>query len=194
MKKAKKKKTCLTIEIAAPNWKSLTGLRPRLKKAAALVLAELPKTLQPAASRAAFTLLLTTNAAVRRLNHDFRGLNKPTNVLSFPHFTRAQLVRAGKGKEILNRKETLYIGDIAAAYQYTVDEARKEHKSVAHHLTHLLIHGLLHLFGYDHHTDAAAARMERLEKKLMAELGLPDPYAPIPSKAPPARRTKRKPA
>ena len=188
MKKAKKEKNGLHIEIASSAWRLVPGLRPKLQKAAALVLTRLPASLQPVAKRAAFTLLLTTNAAVRRLNHDFRGLNKPTNVLSFPYFTCAQLVRAGKGKEVL------YIGDIAVAYQYMVDEARKEHKNAAHHLTHLLIHGLLHLFGYDHATDAAAARMERLEKKLMAELGLPDPYAPLVAKAPPARRKKRKPA
>ncbi|MDD5586856.1 MAG: rRNA maturation RNase YbeY [Alphaproteobacteria bacterium] len=186
MKKTGKKKSALYIETADPSWRQVSGLRSRLEKAAALTIARLPESLQAAARRAEFTLLLTSDAAVRRLNHDFRGLNKPTNVLSFPHFTRAQLVRSGKGRE------DVYVGDIAVAYQYAVDEARKENKIFVHHVTHLLIHGLLHLFGYDHHTAAAAARMERQEKKLMAELGLPDPYAPVPLKTPRARNKKRR--
>jgi rRNA maturation RNase YbeY len=184
MKKTSKKKSPLYIEIAHPSWRDVPGLHPRLSKTAALVLARLPENLQVAARRAEFTLLLTSDAAVRQLNHNFRGLNKPTNVLSFPHLTRAQLVRLGKGRE------TVYAGDIAVAYRYTLDEACKDNKIFVHHVTHLLIHGLLHLFGYDHHTAAAAVRMERLEKKLMAELGLPDPYAPVSLKAPKARSKK----
>jgi probable rRNA maturation factor len=185
MKKAKKRKPPLYIEIASPAWRRIPGLRPRLNKAAALVLLRLPESLRPAARKAMFTLLLTSDSAVRRLNHDFRGIDKSTNVLSFPHFTRSELTRLGKGKE------DVYAGDIAIAWRTTVDEARKENKNTADHVTHLLVHGLLHLFGYDHHTAAAVACMERLEKKLMAGLGLPDPYAPSLSKARAGLKKKR---
>lgn len=70
----------------------------------------------------------------------------------------------------------IYVGDIAVAYGTVVKEAKAEGKSELDHLTHLLIHGLLHLFGYDHDTNSKASQMERLEKQIMATLGLPDPY------------------
>lgn len=169
----------LHLEIAAATWSRLQGLEQRLQEAAGITLASLPKSLKPVAKRGQFTVLLTSDAAVRRLNRDFRGKDKPTNVLSFPHFTRGQLVKMGKGPL---PKGGVYVGDIAVAYQYTASEAKEEGKLLLDHLTHLVLHGILHIFGYNHETDATAARMERLETKLMAELGLADPYAPVPSR------------
>lgn len=184
-KRAAKKQNHLFLEIQDARWKKVSGLKPRLEKIVQLVLANVPEAYCMLAKRAQATLLLASDKEVRRLNHDYRGMNKPTNVLSFPQFTAAELRRLGKGRE------PVYIGDIAMAFQYTKAEAASEDKILINHISHLLIHGLLHLFGYDHLTDAAAARMERLEKKLMAELGLPDPYAPAPAKASKAR-IKRK--
>ena len=175
----------LHLEYSAAAWRDIRGLKARLEKAALLTLSRLPKPLQPVARNAGFSVLLTTNTAVRRLNREFRGLDKPTNVLSFPHFTPRQLTRMGRPES------QVYIGDIAMAYQYVVDEAEKERKLLKNHVTHLMIHGILHLFGYDHQTNAAALRMENLEKTLMAELGLPDPYAPLAAPAT-TRRTVRK--
>jgi len=168
----KTKKTQLHIEKASAPWGKIKGLDRRLMRAAELTLASLPETLLPAAKQAELTLLLTTDKAVQTLNHDFRGKNAPTNVLSFPHFERQQLVKLGK------KGEALYVGDIAVAYQFTAREAKAEHKLLLDHVTHLMIHGILHLFGYDHITPGKAARMEKLERELMASLGLLDPYAP----------------
>ena len=70
------------------------------------------------------------------------------------------------------------MGDIVLGYQYIVAEAKKDNKILINHLSHLLIHGILHLFGYDHISGPEAVSMERLETKIMAGLGLPDPYAP----------------
>ena len=74
------------------------------------------------------------------------------------------------------------MGDIVLGYQYIVVETEKKHKILINHVTHLMIHGILHLFGYDHRLSADAVRMEQLEQKVMGGLGLPDPYAPLPPK------------
>jgi len=171
MKKNKRLK--LNIEIASAPWGKVKGLTRRLETAAELTLASLPAPLLPAAVGAEMTLLLTTDRAVQVLNHDYRGKDKPTNVLSFPQFERRDLVKLGK------KGDPLYVGDIAVAYAFTAKEAKAEGKFLLDHVTHLMIHGLLHLFGFDHVTPGKAARMEKLEKELMATLGLPDPYAPL---------------
>lgn len=110
---------------------------------------------------------LTTDAPVRRLNREWRGKDKPTNVLSFPLETPEMPVPRGRPRQL---------GDLVLAYQTLVREAREQDKPLAHHLTHLLVHGTLHLLGYDHETDADAERMERREVDLLALMGIPDPY------------------
>lgn len=185
--RVKKEKNGLHIVVGALPWKRLRGLQPLLERAAGVTVENMPKNLRPAARRAEYTLLLTTDAAVKTLNHDYRGLNRPTNVLSFPQMTRAGLIRAAK------KKTPPYAGDIAVAYAYTVREAQREGKNPVHHVAHLLIHGLLHLFGYDHISDGTAARMERLETTLMIKLGLSDPYAPAIAMKTRRHGTKRKP-
>jgi probable rRNA maturation factor len=117
-----------------------------------------------------FTVLLTGDAAIRKLNRDFRGVDKPTNVLAFPQFEPSQLPKKGKAKH------TVYLGDIVLGYQYIVGETKKYNKVLINHISHLVIHGLLHLLGYDHTLEKDATRMERLEQKIMAALDLPDPY------------------
>ena len=106
-------------------------------------------------------VLLADDAAVRDLNARFRNQDKPTNVLSFP---------APANPEGL-------LGDLALALGVMVREASEQGKPLAHHLQHLVIHGVLHLIGYDHETDGDAERMESLERQLLAGLGVPDPYA-----------------
>jgi probable rRNA maturation factor len=106
-------------------------------------------------------VLLTNDAEVRALNARFRGRDAPTNVLSFP---------AGPGApEVL--------GDLALALGVCSREAKAQGKSLAHHLQHLVAHGLLHLVGYDHQDEAEAEAMESIERAVMARLGAPDPYA-----------------
>lgn len=163
----------IDIIIEDQNWRRLRGLHSRLKKAEGVLYQNLP-----VQHRLLFTVtvLLTNNKTVRGLNRDFRGMDKSTNVLSFPQFTPRELPKKGKVRQ------SVYMGDIVLAYQYVVGEAKKDHKVLINHVTHLFLHGLLHLFGYDHISATAAARMEKLEKRIMAELGLPDPYADRPPK------------
>jgi probable rRNA maturation factor len=138
-----------------------------------VALATLPSSLSKAAALGQMTVLLTHDREVQALNLDFRGKDKPTNVLSFPGFERPDLLRAARAGA------PLYAGDIAVAYAFTSREAKAEGKKLLDHVTHLTIHGILHLYGYDHDTPARARVMEKLEKQIMATLGLPDPYAPI---------------
>lgn len=168
----------INIQIEAVGWRRQRGLSARLRRAVAVAASLLPTRLKSVVEGAEFTILLTTDAKQKRLNHDFRGQNKATNVLSFPAYERAVLVK------MRQPTKKLYIGDIALAYQYTVKEAHLECKVLQHHVIHLAVHGFYHLLGYDHHSDAEASAMERLERKAMASLGLPDPYAPLATRQP----------
>lgn len=105
-------------------------------------------------------ILLTDDEAVRALNGRFRGKNLPTNVLSFP---APDSVRP-------------HLGDIVLAYGVCAAEALDQKKPFAHHLSHLVIHGVLHLMGHDHEADDEAEAMEARERTLLAALGIPDPY------------------
>jgi len=109
-------------------------------------------------------VMLTDDAAIQVLNRDWRGLDKPTNVLSFP--------AADTGPD----DAPLHLGDIAIAYETTAREAGEEDKPFAHHLSHLAVHGFLHLVGYDHEDDDEADAMEATEVSILARLGIPDPY------------------
>ena len=173
----------LEFQIDVASWRRIASVRARLERAAQMALSHLPKRLRFPITA---TVLLTGNAKLKRLNHDFRGINKPTNVLSFPQFTRTELHKLGKGKQ------PVAIGDIALGYQYVVAESKKEHKILINHITHLVIHGLLHNFGYDHQDEGEAAKMESLEIKIMKALGLPDPYAELMAQKTAAGRHKRK--
>lgn len=168
----------LEFQVTLASWRRVPRLRARLQLAAQTTLDHLPKKLHFPFTA---TVLLTGNAKVRQLNHDFRGMDKATNVLSFPQYDPAELPRLAK------QKGPVELGDIALAYQYVVSEAKNDNKLLINHITHLVIHGLLHLFGYDHLNDKDAGQMEKLEIEIMRELDLPNPYAPQPTTT-----TKRK--
>lgn len=104
-------------------------------------------------------VLLSSDERLQALNHEHRGKNKPTNVLSFPASPKSK-----------------HLGDIAIAYGTARREAEAAGKPVLHHLLHLTVHGVLHLLGYDHEESTEADRMEALEADILAELGIPDPY------------------
>lgn len=116
----------------------------------------------------AFTadLALSDDATVRVLNRNWRRQDKPTNVLSFPAPERQ---RGADCSQML--------GDIVLAEETLLAEARAASIPPPHHFRHLLVHGLLHLMGYDHEKDHDAAKMEALETRILARLGVPDPYA-----------------
>jgi probable rRNA maturation factor len=108
-------------------------------------------------------VMLTDNETIRALNRDWRKIDKPTNVLSFP---------AARTPGI----EPLMLGDIAIAYETLARECEEENRLFLHHLAHLAVHGFLHLMGYDHQDDSQADAMEQLESAILARLDMPDPY------------------
>jgi probable rRNA maturation factor len=118
---------------------------------------------------AELAVMLTDDAGIRTLNSNWRGIDKPTNVLSFP----ALPPTGPSGPD----DAPLMLGDIAIAYETTRKEADDEQKPFDHHLSHLAVHGFLHLIGYDHESDGDAETMETLEQEILAQLGIPDPYA-----------------
>jgi probable rRNA maturation factor len=119
---------------------------------------------------AELAIMLTDDVGIRTLNANWRGIDKPTNVLSFPALQPTGPSLPGDPPRML--------GDVAIAYETVRREADDERKAFDHHLSHLAIHGFLHLIGYDHETDEEAGKMESLERKILARLGIPDPYAP----------------
>ena len=105
-------------------------------------------------------ILLTDDAAIQDLNARFRDRDRPTNVLSFPAAESA----------------FPHLGDVVLAWAYCVAEAEAQSKTLSDHLSHLVVHGVLHLLGRDHMTDAEAEEMEGEEREILARLGIADPY------------------
>jgi probable rRNA maturation factor len=109
-------------------------------------------------------IALSDDAGVRRLNAAYRNKDKPTNVLSFPAAPAGQRGRAR------------FLGDVVLAEETLLREAAEQGKPPAHHVQHLVVHGILHLLGYDHETEKDAEVMERLETDILAAIGIDDPY------------------
>ncbi|MEM6475084.1 MAG: rRNA maturation RNase YbeY [Pseudomonadota bacterium] len=122
-------------------------------------------------ARLSTSVLFTTDAEVHTLNREWRKRDKPTNVLSFPMLTRDELLELeGEGPPVM-------LGDIALAFETCAREAADKAIPLGHHAAHLIVHGMLHLAGYDHvHSDAEADAMEQLEIEALAKMGIPDPY------------------
>ena len=141
----------ITLLVEDPKWRTHRGLAARLTSAAEAAR-------KAARLKGGFTILLAGDRNLRTLNRNFRGKDKPTNVLSFP---------GADG----------YAGDIALAYGVTRKEAKAAGKTMADHATHLVVHGVLHLAGHDHERPTEARAMEGLEVKILGRLGIADPYA-----------------
>ena len=122
------------------------------------------------------SILACDDQKIKQLNGDFRDKDRATNVLSWPEFD----IPVSQAGDISFLKLDSYgensLGDIALSYETCVSEAKAGGISLAHHCHHLLIHGCLHLLGYDHETDADATRMEGIESLLLVKEGIRDPY------------------
>ncbi|MFC3712348.1 rRNA maturation RNase YbeY [Sphingoaurantiacus capsulatus] len=159
-------------EVAGGDWDPDIGWAALAARAAETALALTPHAgLADASFAAEISVRFTDDAEVRQLNAAYRNRDKPTNVLSFP-MVQADLLDTlsnGDDGEVL-------LGDIVLAAETVTAEAAAKNIAADTHAIHLIVHGTLHLLGYDHGTDDAAEHMEGIERDALARLGLPDPY------------------
>ena len=145
----------IDIQIASPLWDAQPLAAQTVRDAIAAAAAAL------AAPSREVSVVLTDDASIQKLNREWRKIDKPTNVLSFP------AAKAGGAA---------FLGDIVIAYETLARECADEDKVFLHHLAHLTVHGFLHLIGYDHQIDSDADAMEGLESNIMQIMKMPDPY------------------
>lgn len=154
----------IDVLVQSQQWAALEGVERLAERATAAALSHAGVALKAGAE---LSIALADDATVRQLNAQWRGLDKPTNVLSFP---------AAEPDEL---SDAPHVGDIVLAFETVAREAREDGKTLADHTTHLIVHGVLHLVGLDHETDAEAEAMEALEIAALADLGVADPYADL---------------
>ncbi|MGH6673841.1 MAG: rRNA maturation RNase YbeY [Xanthobacteraceae bacterium] len=156
MAPAASKRLKIDILVESNGWEkprsTIAMLRRALREAA--VVSSIPS--------AEVAIVLADDSAIRLLNRQWRGVNKATNVLSFPTEDRPG--------------EPPLLGDIVLAYETIAREAQDEGKPFTHHVAHLAVHGFLHLLGYDHQRSRDADIMERLERRILRRLAVPNPY------------------
>ena len=160
------------IEIAVTShaWRSFRDAKRIVERAIEACRATLGRDCEMAET----CVVLCDDAEIRELNRRWRGFDKATNVLSFPAGS------SGPGAPL---------GDIAISYETVAREALADNKTMSAHLSHLAVHGYLHLVGFDHESDAEAEEMESLERRVLNGLGISDPYAPRAA-APKRRRIR----
>ena len=151
----------IDVQRQAPQWRLIPGVTALVRQAARQAIRQSGLALQ---SHVEVAIALSNDANVRIANKAWRQQDKPTNVLSFPAVPVERL------------PETPFLGDIILAYETVAEEAAKDHKPLEDHISHLIVHGVLHLLGHDHMTNEEASRMETLETAILAALGIPDPY------------------
>lgn len=150
------------------DWEELAGRAV----SAALAGAGYGQLLNDEALSAEISVRLSDDEEVQRLNRDYRGKDKPTNILSFPMHTPGELA-----KWLADGQGDILLGDLALAEETIAREAAEKSISVADHVAHLLVHGTLHLLGHDHLDDRTADEMEALETRILAGMGIANPYA-----------------
>ena len=157
----------IVVDLRAAGWqRDAADIEAMVRQAALCALAtEAPGLAAPGGVE--LSLVLTDDATVSALNRDYRGRDRPTNVLAFP--------QDAAGSEPADGPWLL--GDVVLAYETVRREAAAQGKTLADHTRHLVVHGLLHVLGFDHDAEDIAADMERRETAILAALGIADPYA-----------------
>lgn len=153
----------ITLVVEDQNWRSHRGIQTRVKQAA-------DAARKAAKLKGGFTILLADDRKLRALNGEFRGKDKPTNVLSFA------ALDAGLPPKGVPLNYPWELGDVVLALGVVRQEAADQGKTLSQHYCHLVIHGVLHLLGFDHENDGDALVMENLERDILAGFGWPDPY------------------
>jgi probable rRNA maturation factor len=159
----------IDISAESEGWTKIPDLESCVRRAAEAAM------LDNEAPPSEISVVLSDDEHIRELNKHHRGMDKPTNVLSFP--PARMKTPAGAAR---------FLGDIVLAFETIEREATEEAKPLKNHLSHLVVHGVLHLLGYDHEDEEEAETMESRERQILAKLGIPDPYAERGNAANPA--------
>jgi len=153
----------IDITVEYDDWSKLDELESLIKTAALAAIFEREDDFR---HRAELSVLLTSDEAVRQLNATYRGQDKPTNVLSF-----------GGEPDARSQGQDFLLGDIVLSYQTIAIEAEQQRKNLGNHVSHLIVHGVLHLMGYDHRDDQTADAMELVEINILKGIGIENPYS-----------------
>ena len=154
----------IDITIQNKNWlKQIENIEAYSKKVITGILRKISNNVE----HTEISIVLADNVFIQNLNKEYRHKDKPTNVLSFP---------ITEPDEAMNNIPFLALGDIIIALETIQNEAKDQNKSIQDHFTHMLVHGCLHLFHYDHFTDVQALEMEALEIEILDGLGIKNPY------------------
>jgi probable rRNA maturation factor len=157
----------IEVSVSSDEWsKDLTDAESLARTAAAATIRQCVPTLLNRAGEV--TVTLADDQMLNQLNQYHRQKDGPTNVLSFP-------MMDGAGE--LSTEVDILLGDVIIAHGVTAREARESEKEIADHLSHLVVHGVLHLLGYDHEDDEEATEMEKLEVEILKSLNIADPYS-----------------
>ncbi len=159
----------IDISAESEDWTRIPDLEAFVRRAAEAAM------LDNEAPPSEISVVLSDDEHIRELNKHHRGMDKPTNVLSFP--PARTKTPAGMPR---------FLGDVVLAFETVEREAAEETKPIEDHLAHLVVHGVLHLLGYDHEDEDEAETMEARERQILAKLGIPDPYAERSAAARPA--------
>jgi probable rRNA maturation factor len=167
----------IEIVIADARWRdAVADVETLARGAARAALGEAPT--DDSGRAVGLVVMLADDARVRDLNRDWRGVDAPTNVLSFPALDlepgRPVVAPANQPAD-----QPIELGDIVLARETVLGEAVRDGKTPGDHVSHLVVHGVLHLLGYDHQHDDEAEAMEALERRLLARLGVADPYGEV---------------
>ncbi len=161
------KSILVDIIFESPLWaKSKLSARQHVHDVLAVTWDMIPK--RPKGVIPELTITLSHDSKIQIINKQYRSKDKPTNVLSFPMFDKLSDIPFGAGQ--------IPLGDIIIAFETIKHEATEQNKTLLDHFTHMLVHGFLHLLGYDHMNDTDAKSMESLEIKILKELGIDNPY------------------
>ncbi len=164
------------LDVAFAKWKrAFTKMEEKIERAAAAAFVDAKKPASFASRNFEMSIVLADDKSVKALNRDYRGMDKPTNVLSFPQFDMRKLDKNAFAQHPAS-PGPIPLGDVVLAWQTLGRECKEQGKSLENHTVHLIVHGTLHLLGYDHMTAKEAKAMEKLECDILGSMGYPDPY------------------
>lgn len=172
-----KSRICIDLETKSKKWLKIKNVEKFIIKTCQelILLSEIKTFLRKKSNYLELAVSLVSNAQIKKINQKFRDKNKATNVLSFS-FLDEKLIRKNGFENTVKPMPQLFLGDIILAFEIINKEAIAVEKDFHHHLTHLLLHSILHLIGYDHEKTKDAKIMEEIEIKILKKLGIKNPY------------------